>query len=79
MAAKVSPRVEALVTQALELPEGERELVVRALGALPAERPQEAVDRHAVIAARVAEVHAGHVTGFSAEEVVQSLREELGL
>jgi len=76
MAAKVTPRVQQLVAEAAELPHGERAVLIEAMQALP-RRPESAHDRHAVIAARAARVHAGDVETLSLDEVEHDLRRDL--
>lgn len=76
MAAKVNPRVQHLVEEAAELLPGDLAALIEAIQSLP--RREEAVaDRHAVIAERVARVHAAEVPTLSVEEVEQSLRRDL--
>ena len=76
MAAKVNPRVQHLVEEAAELLPGDLAALIEAIQSLP--RREEAVpERHAIIAERVARVHAGGVATLSVEEVEQSLRSDL--
>ena len=76
MAAKVNSRVQHLVEEAAELLPDDRAALIEAIQSLP--RREEAVpERHAVIAERVARVHAGGVATLSVEEVEQSLRSDL--
>jgi hypothetical protein len=75
VATKVSARVQQLLTEAAELSADELDALAEAIEALP--RRRESVERHAVIAERVARVHAGTVETLSVEEVEQSLRDEL--
>jgi hypothetical protein len=76
MAAKVSPRVQQLVAEAAELPHGELAVLIEAIQALP-RRQESTDDRHAVIAARAARVHAGDVATLTMEEVERDLRRDL--
>jgi hypothetical protein len=76
MAAKVSPRAQQLVAEAAELPHGERAVLIEAIQALP-RRQESADDRHAVIAARAARVHARDVATLSLDEVERDLRRDL--
>lgn len=75
MVAKVSRKAEAVVAAAMELPDEERALVAEAIRSAVPRQPHVA-DRHAVIAARVADVHAGRVVTLSIADVEGSIREE---
>jgi hypothetical protein len=76
VAAKVSARVQQIVTEAAELSSDELDALAEAIEALP--RGREAVaERHAIIAERIARVHGGAVETLSVEEVERSLRDEL--
>lgn len=76
MAAKVSALVQQLVDEAAQLPSGELAALVEAIRSL-SRREETIAGRHAVIAERVARVHAGNVATLSIEEVERSLRDEL--
>jgi hypothetical protein len=76
MAAKVSDRVQQLVTQAAELPPAELVALAEAIDSL-LRRDDTVADRHAVIAERIARVHAGEATTLSMEEVERTVRDEL--
>ena len=76
MAAKLTPRVQHLVAEVAELSADELAALVEAIRLLPA-REVLVPDRHAVIAERVARVHAGDVTTLSVEDVERSIRRDL--
>jgi hypothetical protein len=76
MAAKVSDRVQRLVSEAAELPATELVALAEAIDSL-LRRDETAADRHVVIAERIARVHAGEATTLSMEEVERTVREEL--
>jgi hypothetical protein len=76
MAAKVSDRVQQLVTQAAELPPAELVALAEAIDSL-LHRDETVANRHAVIAERIARVHSGQVTTLSMEEVERTVRDEL--
>jgi hypothetical protein len=76
MAAKVSDRVQQLVTQAAELAPAELVALAEAIDSL-LHRDETVADRHAVIAERIARVHSGQATTLSMEEVERTVRDEL--
>lgn len=77
MVAKVSRKAELVVAEALELPDDERAMVAEAISSTAPRRASSVAERHAVIAARIAEVHAGRVSVLTVEEVERRIREEL--
>jgi hypothetical protein len=76
MAAKVSDRVQQLVTQAAELPLAELVDLAEAIDSL-LHREETVAERHAVIGERIARVHWGQATTLSIEEVERTVRDEL--
>lgn len=76
MAAKVSDRVQQLVTVAAELQPAELVALAEAIDSL-LRRDETVADRHAVIAGRIARVHAGEATTLTMEEVERTVRDEL--
>jgi hypothetical protein len=78
MAAKLSPRVQHLVTEAAELLPDELAELVEAIRSMPGQK-ETLPERHAIIAARVARVHAEDVATLSVDEVEASLRDDLDL
>ena len=76
MAAKLSPRVQHLVTEAAELLPDELAELVSAIQSLPG-RPLTRTDRRAEIAARVARAQSGDVATLSIEDVERSIRDDL--
>jgi hypothetical protein len=76
MAVKLSPRVQHLVEEASELLPGDLAALIEAIQSLP-RREETVSEHHAVIAERVARVHAGGVATLSVDEVEQSLRSDL--
>ena len=76
MSAKANPSVQQLVEEAAELSPGDRLALIEAIQSLP-RREETAPDRHTIVAARVARVHAGVAATLSMEEVEQSLRDDL--
>jgi hypothetical protein len=76
MAAKVNPRIQHLVEEAAELLPADLAALIEAIQSLP-QRQEAPPERHAVIAERIARVHAGGVATLSVDEVEQSLRRDL--
>jgi hypothetical protein len=76
MAAKLTPRVQELVTEAAELPADELAALLEAISELPS-RAETVPNRHAVIAERIARVQAGDVSTLSMEQVEAALHRDL--
>jgi hypothetical protein len=76
MAAKVSDRVQRLMSEAAELSATDLVALAEAIDSL-LRREERAADRHAMVAERIARVHKGETTTLSMEEVERTIREEL--